>query len=127
MAMQQMCSIKGLNKVEVLQALFADAKQKIGVEYDKNYQLTENDIAAIVYAKNNPCSVDYLHGRCMHIEFIGDYINTKFYNYVNGVNAAEKAIQMLRLKESLSIVKTGNFNFLHSFQKEDNVNLHQNH
>ena len=125
--MQQMCNVKGLNKIEVLQALFADAKPKIGVEYDKNYQLTEHDTAAIVHSKMNPCSVDYLHGRCMHIEFMGDYINTKFYNYVNGVDAAERAIQMLRLKAILRIVKTGGFNLLHLFQKEDDVNLHENH
>jgi hypothetical protein len=95
------CDIKGLDKKEVLKALFASAKP-LGLgfmHYVKDQELTNDEIEKIINHKYEPCWVDYLHGRLMKVDFSGDILDTWAYNRDNGENAAENAIEMLRKKQ----------------------------
>ena len=94
----QLCDIKGLNKREVLRALFAHATAKPGFEalHKDRTKLHKKIVNKIVHDKVNPCSVDYVYGRAMHIMFAGDVMDTQFYNRANGAGVAEEAIKKLR-------------------------------
>lgn len=93
-ASYQECNIKGLNKKEILKALFAAAKPHLGYPLGKD-KLNKKDCKKV---KKDNYSLDYFHNRCMHIVFHGDTMDTKFYNLANGENAAEKAIAYLLQK-----------------------------
>ena len=89
--------ITGLDKKEVLRALFA-AAQPFGygfTHYNSNDTLTAQEVER--YAKDGfKFDIDYIKGRLMKINLSQNIVNTRAYNSDNGEMAAENAIAHLR-------------------------------
>ena len=90
--------ITGLDKIQVLQALYLAAKpQGMGIVVDlmsgSSLTLTDKDIKGVI---DNRYNIDYLKGRVMKIDLSGNTVDTYLYNRDNGYNAAEKVIASLR-------------------------------
>lgn len=89
-------NITGLNKAEVLIALYNNAKvQGMGFLQadDKPMQINE---AKEILDKSNDKYFDYLKGRVMKISLAKDEVETWLYNRDNGHLAAERAVSELR-------------------------------
>ena len=92
--------ISGLDKVEILQALF-DRAQPVGmgyIHYDKNHKLSQKDAQRILEEEDG--DADYIFGRYMKVDVSGDQLETWEYNSENGDNVAEEIIQELRKKHN---------------------------
>lgn len=89
-------SIEGLNKADVLAALYNASKpQGMGfMQYDPKSMTRET---AEEYLKSTTY-FDYLKGRVMKINLSGKEFDSWAYNRDNGDGAAEKVISLLRLK-----------------------------
>lgn len=83
-------NIGGLNRAEVLAALYNRAKpQGMGfLHYNPELMTTEQAQGIL---DGGHTSFDYLSGRVMKIDLSGDEVDTRLYNRDNGENAAENA------------------------------------
>lgn len=88
-------NIKGLNKAEVLMALYNRATvQGMGVLQEKKGNMAHEEAIKILDGSDNKY-FDYLKGRVMKISLKGDELDTRLYNRDNGEGAAEQAINKL--------------------------------
>jgi hypothetical protein len=88
--------ISGLNKAEVLAALFNGSRQQgLGI-LDKRGAASMTTEHAQEVLDNSAPYFDYLYGRVMKIDLSGDELRTASYNRDNGPDAAEKIIDKLR-------------------------------
>lgn len=88
--------IEGLNKAEVLAALYNNAKvQGMGFLQADNKQMTTEE-AKTILDESDDKYFDYLKGRVMKIRIAGDEIDTRLYNRDNGDGAAERVIGKLQ-------------------------------
>ena len=87
--------ISGLDKKVLLRGLFEKAKtQGMGrLHYVENDQLSDEEVEGILKSGGY---VDYLHGRVMKVKISDETLDTTWYNRDNGVDAAEKVIEMMR-------------------------------
>jgi hypothetical protein len=99
-------NIAGLDKAEVLAALYNASKQQgLGFLHGRGATgMTVEDARAELAQGTN---FDYLHGRVMKIALDGDDLETRLYNRDNGDGAAERIIEELRSGEPVSDVKAG--------------------
>ena len=87
-------NIEGLNRAEVLAALYNRSKpQGMGFMHYNPEPMTTEQAQAIL--DGGQTYFDYLSGRVMKIDLSGDEVGTWGYNRDNGENAAEKAIAEL--------------------------------
>lgn len=93
-------NIQGLNKAEVLAALFNASKpQGMGfLQYDPKPMTTEEAEAILKQTTN----FDYLQGRVMKINLEKDEVGTWGYNRDNGENAAERVVEILRKSKDVN-------------------------
>lgn len=90
-----MVSIKGLNKAQVLAALYNGSKpQAFGFIHYTPQPMTEQEAAATIV--NQGFSFDYLNGRVMKIDISNDDVHTQGYDQDNGTGAVEGIINALR-------------------------------
>ena len=88
-------NIKGLNKAEVLAALYNNARvQGMGFLQADNKAMTTEEAEKIL-AETPDKYFDYLKGRVMKIRIAGDEIDTRLYNRDNGNGAAEMIVDAL--------------------------------
>jgi len=88
--------IEGLNKAEVLAALYNNAKvQGMGFLQADNKQMTTEE-AKTILDESSDKYFDYLKGRVMKIRIAGDEVDTRLYNRDNGDGAAERVIGKLQ-------------------------------
>ncbi len=88
--------IEGLNKAEVLAALYNNAQvQGMGFLQADNKQMTTEE-AKTILDESDDKYFDYLKGRVMKIRIAGDEIDTRLYNRDNGDGAAERVIGKLQ-------------------------------
>jgi len=87
--------ISGLDKVEVLRALYAKSK----VQGMGRYAFVPGDLDYSEAKEILECQrgyVDYLKGRVMKVSLTEDTLNTRLFNRDNGTGAAEDVIKNLR-------------------------------
>ncbi len=87
-------NIKGLDKAEVLLALYNHSHYQgfsfLGAVSSYTLEDARKDI------KDNPsCYFDYLHGRVLKVDISGDEFSSMLYNRDCGENTAEEAISEL--------------------------------
>lgn len=87
-------NIKGLDKAEVLAALFnASRQQGMGfLDSRGNSEMTKKQAEEVLKVTDY---FDYLHGRVMKIGLDLDEVETRLYDRDNGHGAAERAIAHL--------------------------------
>lgn len=91
--MESTISLKGLNKAEVLAALY-NASRPLGMgfmHYDPK-PMTKEEAADFL---SHGTYFDYLKGRIMKIDLSRDELDPRLYDRDNGPGAAEKAISAL--------------------------------
>lgn len=87
--------ITGLNKAEVLAALYNNAKaQGFGIFIAEKRDMTIQEAEEILSVTEDKF-FDYLKGRVMKINLAKDEVDTRLYNRDNGVDAAEMAIKRI--------------------------------
>jgi len=94
-------NIQGINKAEILSALFnASRQQGMGFLDKRGSQLmTVEDAQTII--DDGHLYFDYLYGRVMKISLKGGELETRLYDRDNGLGAAEAAIShLLKVQES---------------------------
>lgn len=94
--------ISGLDKAEVLAALYNGSRQQgLGVLHTRGATgMTVDEAREELKAADY---FDYLHGRVMKISLHGNDLRTGLYNRDNGQDAAERIIEtLLRSKGELS-------------------------
>ena len=101
--------ISGLNKAEVLKALFQKAKpidpthrELCERDHDMQvmlYQKTNSEIVEMIL-KDTCGKVNGIGGRILAVNLSEDTLDPRFYNRQNGANAAEKAILELRTEQN---------------------------
>lgn len=90
-------NIEGLDKAEVLAALYNGSRQQgMGFLQTRGAEGMTVEQAREELAKNEYGYFDYLHGRVMKISLLGDELDTWLYNRDNGRGAAEEIIGALR-------------------------------
>lgn len=88
--------IKGLDKAEVLAALYNASKpQGMGFLHYKPQDMTRDEAQRILDGLGKDPYIDYLQGRVMKIGLGGDELRTNLYNRDNGPGAAERVIEEL--------------------------------
>lgn len=92
-----MIDIKGLDKAEVLAALYNNS-QPIGLG---QLQYVPGDLpmeraASIVASRNGVLNFEYMAGRVMKVDISDDEFDEWLYDRDNGTGAAERAIAPLR-------------------------------
>jgi len=106
--------ISGLNKAEVLVALYNRAKiSEMGWIYYNPYYIFNIKAAEELLAERK--SILYLNGKVMKIDLSGDELETGLYNRDNGDHAAEDAIEPL-INKKLNICE--NIPKLESLRKD---------
>lgn len=92
-------SIKGLDKAEVLAALFnASRQQGMGFMDTRGAKpMSVEDAREVLKSEQD---FDYLRGRVMKIGLRSDMVETAIYNRDNGQGAAERAIDSVRAKSA---------------------------
>lgn len=90
--------IKGLDKAEILAALYNNSKQQGLGLLDINGQ-SDMSIAEAVELMAQHQHFDYLRGRIMKVDLSGDELDTRWYNRDNGEGAAERVIDNLKETE----------------------------
>ena len=89
--------IAGLDKAEVLAALYNGSRQQgMGFLQTRGAEGMTVEQARDEIANNERMYFDYLHGRVMKISLRGDELDTGLYNRDNGQGAAEAVIEALR-------------------------------
>lgn len=93
-----MISLNGLNKAEVLAALYnASRPQGVGFfEYEAEPMTTEE--AEVIFYESDG-KFDYLKGRVMKVDLTGDEFNPVLYDRDNGAGAAQAAVETCCLTE----------------------------
>ncbi len=92
-----MIDIKGLDKAEVLAALFnGSVQQGMGVFDERGASGMNVDQAGEILRTQS--NFDYLLGRVMKIDISGDEIDPWFYDRDRGQGAVEGIINSLRIK-----------------------------
>ena len=88
-------NIAGMNKAAVLAALYNAARpQGMGfLQYDPK-PMTEQEAQQIL--DSGETYFDYLKGRVMKIDLKGEEIDPRWYNWDNGSDMAETAVELLR-------------------------------
>ncbi len=85
--------ISGLDKAEVLAALYNQAKaQGMGFLQHTPEDMTTEDARELL---SKDTYFDYVQGRVMKIRLDGDELNTFLYNRDNGYQAAEAVLERL--------------------------------
>ena len=91
-----MVNIKGLDKSEVLLALWMRSKMQ-GISFlGYGGELTLDEAKEIVSGGN--LDFDYLNGKIMKVDISGDEFDERLYDRDNGDGAAQRAINTLREK-----------------------------
>lgn len=86
-------NIKGINKAEVLAALYNASKiQGMGFLQAKSGQMTTLEAEEILKTRSY---FDYLYGKVMKIDLSGDSFNPWLYDRDNGKDAAKYALKDL--------------------------------
>jgi hypothetical protein len=100
MADEKVISLNGLDKAEVLAALYNGSKpQGMGfVQYDPK-PMSAAEAKTLLEKKTN---FGYLKGRIMNMDLSGDYLDPLGYNRDNGEGAAEKVINELRTSKRVN-------------------------
>ncbi len=94
-------NIAGLNKAEVLAALYNGSRQQgMGFMHARGAEGMTVEQASEEIANNKSMYFDYLHGRVMKIDLSGDELDTELYNRDNGRGAAERIIAGLFAEKS---------------------------
>ena len=95
-----MINIKGLNKVEVLLALYNHSHvQGMGfLQEVSNYTLAD---ARRDYENSREKYFDYLHGKIMKVDLREDEFDDRLYDRDNGIGAAKEAIDELRKEKGI--------------------------
>ena len=97
-----MIDITGLDKAEILMALYNRAKtQGLGfIHYDPTpMNLDDARQVLTANAKSNsiaPFYFDYLRGRVMKVNFEGNMLNEQLYDRDNGIGTASNALSSLK-------------------------------
>jgi len=92
--MSNVINIKGLNKAEVLAALFNNAKsQGMGIYYSSSDPMPKEDAQEIL--DSGQTYFDYLKGRVLKVELKGDELQTGLYDRDNGQGEASRALRLL--------------------------------
>lgn len=103
-------NVSDLSKARVLAALYNAAKQQgAGFLHFETAPMTEKRARELL--GSGKTHYDYLNGRMLKIDLGQDEIDTRVYNQVNGFDAAENAIEMLRLMDKYSNVVSCESNF----------------
>lgn len=97
-------NIKGMNKAEVLAALYNASKQQgMGFLHTRGARgMTVEEAQAEIDDLPNQgwghgqMEWDYLHGRVMKVDITGDELDTWGFDRDNGQGAAERALQHLK-------------------------------
>lgn len=97
-------NIKGLDKAEVLAALYNGSKaQGMGwIHFDANLMTKEeaqkilDEYGTHSGAAGSKLYFDYLKGRVMKVDLSGDELDTFLFNRDNGDGAAERIIESLK-------------------------------
>lgn len=87
--------ISGLDKAEVLAALYNGSKQ-LGLGFLHQQGADALSVERAREELKSSHYFDYLHGRVMKILLSGDELETALYNRDNGANSAERIIEKLR-------------------------------
>lgn len=94
-----MISIKGMDKAEVLAALYNHSKpQGLGFLHFDPTPMTKEDAAELLKETN---FFDYLKGRVMKIHFENEGFDEWGYDRDNGIGAAARAIRGVRKEGNL--------------------------
>lgn len=94
--MSSTVDISGLDKAEVLAALFNASKQQ-GMGFADPTGASKMSIEdAKKYVDNGELYFDYLRGRVMKVDISGNELRTGLYDRDNGEGSAERALLPLR-------------------------------
>lgn len=94
-------NIKGINKAEILAALYNAAKpQGMGFLQYEPAPMTAEEAAQYVGG-----DIDYLKGRVMKVNLTGDSLDTRLYNRDNGEGAAERVFASLSAKSIAAVAE----------------------
>ena len=97
-------NIEGLDKAEVLAALYNGSRQQgMGFRQTRGAEGMTVEQAREELTNNEQQYFDYLHGRVMKISLCGDELNTALYNRDNGEGAAERIIEGVMQNKSLMV------------------------
>lgn len=88
-------NIQGINKAQILAALFNASRQQGMGFLDKRGSQSMTVEAAKEIIDGGHLYFDYLYGRVMKISLEGDELETRLYDRDNGNGAAEAAISHL--------------------------------
>lgn len=92
-------NISGLDKAEVLAALFNASRQiGMGLFDNRGDSAMSIETARLIVAEQT--DFDYLYGRVMKLSLDGEYLDTGLYNRDNGDGAAERALASLLTAKS---------------------------
>jgi hypothetical protein len=88
-----MIDITGLDKAEVLMALYGAARvQGLGIFHQRREPLPYDEAVAVLARTSY---VDYLHGRVLKVELGGETLDEYLYDRDNGPGAALRALAAL--------------------------------
>lgn len=96
-------NIKGLDKAELLAALFNASKAQ-GLSFldtGHNKKMTPEE-AAVELQLRSTTYIGYLNGRVMKVDVGGDEMETWAYDRDNGEGAAERVVKALRAQEKVA-------------------------
>jgi len=92
--MKNVINIKGINKAEVLAALFNNAKsQGMGIYYSPSDPMPKEDAQELL--DSGQTYFDYLKGRVLKIQLEGDELQIGLYDRDNGEGEASRALRLL--------------------------------
>ena len=95
-----MINIEGLDKAEVLLALYnASHIQGLGFLQEVDHYTIED--ARRDYNESHDKFFDYLHGRVMKVDLSENQFNPRLFDRDNGEGAAQTAINELKLRSGL--------------------------
>lgn len=84
-------NIKGMNKAEVLVALYNNAKPLgLGILHFTPEDMTLEEAYELI--EENQSYFDYVNGRVLKVDLNGDEFNPHLYDRDNGEGAAERAL-----------------------------------
>ncbi len=89
--------ISGLDKIEVLRALYERAQpQGMGFLHYKDEPMTRDEAKEFLAQRSDRKYFDYVNGRVMKVDLTGDILNPWLYDRDNGQGAAKVVIDNLR-------------------------------
>lgn len=89
-----MVDIKGINKAELLAALYNNSKPLgLGILHYTPENMTKEEAEEIL---KEDTYIDYLKGRVMKVDLSKDQFDTYLYNRDNGEGAAERIVEQLK-------------------------------